>query len=123
MRVLIIEDDKYLRMGLAELLELRDHEPLTAINGRDGVDIAIQSQPDIIFCDATMPVLDGYETLLEIRNNPQIADIPFVLLTGKAPDTVWKKFKEAGADHWLSKPFAYEDMFGIIDSYRPNDGH
>jgi CheY-like chemotaxis protein len=123
MRVLIIEDDEQLRMGLAELLELKDHEPLTAANGRAGVDIAIQNQPDIIFCDATMPVLDGYETLLEIRNTPQIADTPFVLFTGNTPDKVWEKFKDAGANHWLSKPFAYEDMFNIIDSYRPNIGN
>lgn len=119
MRVLIIEDDEFLRMGIAEILELQDHEPLQAKNGQEGLETAIQTQPDIIFCDVQMPLMGGYDTLLEIRNHPQVADTPFILLTGTTPDGAWKKFKEAGADDWLTKPFAYEDMLAIIDSYRP----
>jgi len=119
MRVLIIDDNEQLRMGIAEILELKDHEPLVAADGLQGVEIAIQFQPDIIFCDMQMPVLDGYETLREMRNNPKTANIPFIILTGKSLSDELSKIKEAGFDDWLSKPFAYEDLFAIIDSYRP----
>ena len=119
MRVLIIDDNEQLRMGIAEILEIKDHEAIVASNGQQGVEIAIHSQPDIIFCDMQMPIMGGYETLLEIRRNPITAKIPFIMLTGNNVSGELRRFKEAGVNDWLSKPFAYEALFAIIDSYRP----
>ena len=119
MRVLIIDDNEQLRSGIAEMLEIKGHEALVAANGQLGIEIAIQSLPDIIFCDMQMPVMDGYETLHELRKNPKTANIPFIILTGTALSGEMKKFEEAGVDAWLNKPFSNADLFAIIDSYRP----
>jgi len=117
MRVLIIDDNEELVVGIAEILELKDHQPYTATSGQDGVEIAIETQPDIIFCDMQMPVMDGYETLCELRNHPTTAQIPFILLTGTAMAHAWDKFEEAGANNWMEKPFDYDVFFDLIDSY------
>ncbi len=119
MRVLIIDDNEELATGIAEILELEGYEPFTATNGEDGVEIAIRTQPQIIFCDIQMPIMDGYETLCEIRNHPVTANIPFILLSGRTMTDSWAKFEEAGANSWLQKPFAYDVLFNIIDSYHP----
>jgi len=117
MRVLVIDDNKELAVGIAEMLEIKDHEPLVAINGQQGLEIAIQTLPDIIFCDVQMPVMDGYETLCEIRNHPETANTPFILLTGRVLTDSWDKYEAAGANSWLEKPFGYDVLFNIIDSY------
>jgi CheY-like chemotaxis protein len=117
MRVLIIDDNEPLRLGIVEVLEIKEYDPLMASNGQEGLEIAIEYQPDIIFCDMKMPMMNGYETLVEIRNNPTTANIPFVLLTGETLADSWDTFVDAGANDWLGKPFSYDDFFAIIDSY------
>ena len=119
MRVLIVEDDDNLRMDIAEILELENHEAITAANGQEGLEKTIETQPDLIFCDMNMPIMDGHDMLLAVRNNPTIADIPIIILTGNSTPGVWEKLKAAGANDWLSKPFAHTDLLAIIDSYRP----
>jgi CheY-like chemotaxis protein len=118
MRILIIEDDDNLRRDIAEILELENHEPLTAANGQEGIDTAIQSQPDLIFCDVMMPIMDGIEVLRTIRNNPQIAQIPVILLTGRNVRDLREKI-DIDINHILTKPFAHRDMIAMIDSFRP----
>ena len=119
MRVLVIDDNEELAVGIAEILQIKDHEPYTATNGQEGLEIAIANQPDIIFCDMQMPIMDGYETLCEIRRHPATANTPFILLTGRILTNSWEKFEAAGANSWLEKPFAYDIFFNIIDSYHP----
>ena len=77
-KVVLIEDDTVLRENTAELLELSGYEVATAPNGKIGVEIVINTLPDIIICDIMMPELDGYGVLETLVRNDTTKYIPFI---------------------------------------------
>jgi CheY-like chemotaxis protein len=83
-KILVIEDETILREEVAEWLTLEDYEAITAENGMAGLEAAFRLRPDLIACDITMPLLDGYGVLLELNTNPATADIPFIFVTARA---------------------------------------
>ncbi|GAB5490301.1 MAG: hypothetical protein Phog2KO_05160 [Phototrophicaceae bacterium] len=81
-KILLIDDDLTLRHVLADVLSLGGYEILTADNGNDGVEIAMQTSLDLIICDYKMPEMDGYEVIVELQKNQDTAQIPIILATG-----------------------------------------
>lgn len=114
--ILIIEDNKDIREGTAEILELADYEVLQAENGKQGVELAGKHIPDLILCDIMMPELDGYGVLHLLGKNPQTAGIPFIFLTAKTERQDMRKGMEMGADDYLTKPFDDVELFNAIES-------
>lgn len=112
--ILVIEDDDRVRENIVDLLEAEEYQALSARNGLEGVERAIQYVPDLIICDVMMPELDGYGVLEAIRKQEATATIPFVFLTAKAekPDT--RKGMELGADDYLTKPFTLDELLKAI---------
>ncbi|MFY0601409.1 MAG: response regulator [Cyclobacteriaceae bacterium] len=104
-KILVIEDSDEMRDNIAELLELSNYEVSQAANGKEGVKLAISELPDLIICDIMMPVMDGYEVLYLISQNPSTSAIPFIFLTAKAEKTDFRKGMNLGADDYLTKPF------------------
>ena len=76
--ILLIEDDAFIRESTAELLTLTGYAVHTAENGKIGVETALATRPDLVICDITMPVLDGYGVLHIFNQNPQLAGVPFI---------------------------------------------
>ena len=83
-RILIIEDELEMLRNLTTILRLEKFRPLSAENGRLGVDLAKKQKPDLILCDVTMPDLDGYGVIAALRADPETVTIPFIFLTAKA---------------------------------------
>ena len=79
--LLLIEDNQEIRENTAEILELSMYKVLTAPNGKEGVEKAMEHKPDLIICDIMMPVLDGYGVLHAIHRNDQLKNIPFIFYT------------------------------------------
>lgn len=77
-KILVIDDNLHVRENIAEILELANYEVSTAINGKEGVLKAKQSNPDVIVCDIMMPELDGYGVLYLLSKNPETSSIPFI---------------------------------------------
>lgn len=115
-RVLLIEDNEDIRESTAEILELADYEVLTADNGKTGVELAQQHQPELILCDIMMPELDGYGVLFMLNKNPETSAIPFIFLTAKAERPDMRKGMEMGADDYLTKPFDDVELLNAIES-------
>ena len=113
-KVLIIEDEDFIRENIAELLEIEDFEVETAINGMQGLQQAKKSIPDLILCDVMMPKLDGYQVLTELRKQPETANIPFIFLTAKAERTDLRQGMNLGADDYLTKPCSSEELLEAI---------
>ena len=80
----MIEDNEIMRENTAEILELANYEVVTARNGKEGVQQAGQTIPDLIICDIMMPELDGYGVLHMLGKDERTASIPFIFLTAKA---------------------------------------
>ncbi|NML41861.1 response regulator [Chitinophaga sp. G-6-1-13] len=115
-KILLIEDNKDIRDNLAEILELANYHVLTASNGKEGVTIALEQQPDLIVCDIMMPVLDGYGVLHMLHKNESLRPIPFIFLTAKTERTDVRKGMEMGADDYITKPFEGAELLSAIES-------
>lgn len=113
-RILVIDDDMATRLQITRLLELEGHDVTNAENGLLGVESALENTPDIVVCDIMMPVLDGYGTLLKMREHPATRLIPFIFLTAKAQLDDLRKGMELGADDYLTKPLNPTSLFNSI---------
>ena len=116
-KILLIEDSDDIRETTAEILELANYEVVTAVNGKDGVEKAIQNRPDIVICDIMMPVLDGYGVLHIFNQNPDLQGIPFIFLTAKTERTDFRKGMEMGADDYVTKPFRFAVLLARIRAH------
>jgi CRP-like cAMP-binding protein/CheY-like chemotaxis protein len=115
-KILLIEDNKDVRENTAEILELAQYTVVTAVNGKEGVELAKKEKPDLIICDIMMPVLDGHGALHLLSKNEETAGIPFIFLTAKAERGDFRKGMEMGADDYLTKPFDDVELLNAIES-------
>ncbi len=115
-KILLIEDNADIRENTAEILELPGYKVITAENGKQGVELAIEHKPDLIICDILMPVLDGYGVLHAIHKNEGIKNTPFIFLTAKTERSDFRKGMELGADDYITKPFDGTELLNAVDS-------
>ena len=115
-KILLIEDNQDVRQNTAEILSLAQYQVLTAVNGKEGVELAQKEKPDLIICDIMMPVLDGHGALHLLSKNEETAGIPFIFLTAKAERSDFRKGMEMGADDYLTKPFDDVELLNAIES-------
>lgn len=113
-KILIIEDQPQMRRNLATILEMESFEVLTAENGRRGVELALASKPDLVICDVMMPELDGYGVLKALRTEKDTATLPFIFLTAKGEKSDHREGMNSGADDYLAKPVAREDLLAAV---------
>jgi two-component system sensor histidine kinase/response regulator len=115
-KILVIEDETILREEVAEWLTLEGYETITAENGMAGLEAAFRLRPDLIVCDITMPLLDGYGVLLELNTNPATADIPFIFVTARAAHEDMRRGMDLGADDYLTKPFSRLELLNAVQT-------
>jgi CRP/FNR family transcriptional regulator, cyclic AMP receptor protein len=120
--ILIIEDNDDIRENVAEILMLSDYKVLMAPNGKDGIEAAQKNQPDLIICDIMMPGIDGYGVLHVLHKDPATQNIPFIFLTSKSERSDFRSAMEMGADDYITKPFAGNELLNAIESrFRKGD--
>lgn len=105
--ILIVEDDAELANYLASSFE-EEYSVTLAANGLEGMNKAIDLQPDLIISDVMMPEMDGTQMSKALKNNIETSHIPIILLTARASDTHMIEGYESGADMYVTKPFAIE---------------
>lgn len=115
-KILVIEDEIFIRENLIELLEIEGFEAEGAENGNLGVELARAYQPDLILCDVMMPELDGYGVLTTLRQDSATAAIPFMFLTASADRTNLQKIREMGISEYILKPFNIDQFLAAIAS-------
>ncbi|MBD2178775.1 EAL domain-containing protein [Pseudanabaena sp. FACHB-1998] len=114
--ILVIEDVEALREEIMETLSYEGFDVLGAENGVVGVQIAKTFVPDLIICDIAMPELDGYGTLVTLRQEPKTSMIPFIFLTAMTEKADMRQAMQLGADDYLTKPFTSAELLGAISS-------
>jgi len=117
-RVLVVEDDSAIREALVEVLGDAGYEPVTAADGRTGLRLAAeQDEPCAILLDWRMPVLDGSEFLIRLRQLPRGREFPVILSTGDRSATLVEiEHQVAGV---LSKPFDLDALLGLLGRVAP----
>jgi CheY-like chemotaxis protein len=113
--VLLVDDDARNIFALSSVLERRGMRVLTAVTGKEAVEL-VQATPDlaIVLMDIMMPEMDGYETTALIRRNPKFRRLPIIALTAKAMKGDREKCLEAGASDYLAKPVNTDQLLSAL---------
>ena len=115
-KILIAEDEPDIRDLVAFTLRFAGYEVVTCSNGEEAVELAYKELPDLILLDVRMPRLTGYDACKKIKENLQLKDIPVVFLSAKGQETEIQSGMEAGAEEYLLKPFAPDQLTDRVRS-------
>ncbi len=104
MKILVVDDEDNIRRLISYNLTMDGHQIILANNGKECLE-KVKEKPDLILLDVMMPEMNGLETCLRLKNDPQTKLIPVFMLTAKSQlNNVEKAFK-AGANDYITKPF------------------
>lgn len=109
-KILIAEDERDIRDLVAFTLRFAGYEVFTASNGEEALEIAPKVNPDLILMDVRMPRMTGYEACKAMKANAELKDIPVVFLSAKGQENEIQQGLEAGAEKYLLKPFAPDNL-------------
>jgi two-component system response regulator MprA len=112
MRLLVVDDDPSVREALALVLDLNGFEVETAADGREAIRTLAQESPDAVILDVLMPGIDGLEVCRRMRASGD--STPVLMLTARAEVSERVAGLEAGADDYLAKPFAREELIARL---------
>ena len=112
MKVLIAEDDKHIREGLADVLAGEGYETILAADGQAALDAYKTQRPDLICLDIMMPLMDGYDVCREIRREDPA--IPVIFISAKSEEIDRVVGLELGADDFIMKPFGVREVIARI---------
>ena len=104
--ILIADDDEDLRLLVQVTLENPTYRILTAVDGSQALETLNQQRPDLLIIDWMMPGLDGYEAVIQLRQNPCTATIPVVMLTAKDGLEAQEQMASLALAGYLVKPFS-----------------
>jgi two-component system, OmpR family, alkaline phosphatase synthesis response regulator PhoP len=113
-KVLVVDDEVYILHILDFSLGAEGYEVVTAANGEQAIEKAINEKPDLIVMDIMMPKLDGYETCKRLKEMPETKSIPILLLTAKGRDVDRQKGFDVGADDYITKPFSPNKLINRV---------
>jgi diguanylate cyclase (GGDEF)-like protein len=113
-RVLVVDDDPDLRAMTTLILE-PGYEVLEAADGEAAIAIARAERPDLILMDQYMPRLDGLGALEQLRSDPSTGDIPVILVSARADESIRVRGLDLGAVDFLAKPFSEQELRARLD--------
>ncbi|HLF74564.1 MAG TPA: response regulator [Anaerolineales bacterium] len=109
-KILIAEDERDIRDLVAFTLRFAGHEVFAASNGEEAVDLAPKVNPDLILMDVRMPRMTGYEACRLLKANAELKDVPVMFLTARGQESEIQQGFDAGAEEYLLKPFATDQL-------------
>lgn len=112
--VLVCDDDRTIQSVIRTLLEAAGFRVLTAQNVLQGIGLARRERPDLILMDILMPNLDGTTASDLLREIPELASIPVVLLSALPREEIAERMRETGAVAFLEKPFRRKQLLDVV---------
>jgi two-component system cell cycle response regulator DivK len=120
-RILVVEDQEDNRIILRRLLSNAGYDLIEAVNGEDGVALALSTRPDLILMDIQLPAMDGYEATRCIKSNAELKSIPVIAVTSYALSGDEAKARAAGCDAYVAKPFSPRQLLAKVREYLPTE--
>lgn len=115
-KILVVDDEPDIVTLIKSRLEANGYDVVSAYNGKDGLEKAEESQPDMILLDLMMPIMDGYEAGQKLKENPKTKNIPIILFTAASAEEVAKKGAETiEAIDYVVKPFDDAALLFLIN--------
>ncbi len=113
-KIMFIDDDPMVLRMAGFIIKKCGCQILTADCGKQGLNTATEQQPNIIFVDAEMPEMNGFEVISQLKADSSVADIPVYLMSGTVTDEIKLKAKQLGAVDTVEKPLKPEIIIGIV---------
>ncbi|MCS7089620.1 MAG: response regulator [Verrucomicrobiota bacterium] len=113
-KILSVDDSKTIRMLVAKAFRPYDCIVLEAGNGEEGLAVAQRERPDLIILDVTMPIMDGVTMLSKLKEDPDLKQIPVVMLTAESGRDNVMHIARLGARDYLVKPFKEDQLLAKI---------
>jgi DNA-binding response OmpR family regulator len=118
--ILLIDDDVTLLELLAEHLQMAGYQPIVAEDGRRGLRLAVETEPDLVILDVMMPVIDGWEVCNRLREN---SSVPIIMLTAKGQEVDKLRGFRLGVDDYVTKPFSFAELVARVGAILARAGH
>ena len=115
-RILIVDDDEDILLIVQTILANAGYSVLVARNGREGVDLALETKPDLILLDVMMPELSGWEVCTTLKNAPETRQTPIAMMTVKSEIRDLITGMQVGANDYLTKPFTRRKLLETVRS-------
>ena len=115
-RILVVEDERDLQKVLGSALRHAGHEVLSALNGRDGLQLARDQGPDLVILDLMLPELSGIEVCKALKGDPRTEGIAIIMLTARGDEGDRVTGFELGAEDYVVKPFSIRELLLRIDA-------
>lgn len=112
-RVLVVENNPDMNAYIADALSAH-YRVMSAFNGKDGLAQALAQHPDLILSDLMMPEMDGEQLVTALRNHPEMADVPIMMLTAKNDEALSIQLFKLGIHAYLSKPFSLDELLARV---------
>ena len=119
-KILVVDDDPNIVRTLRDRLERNGYEVLTASNGREGLEMALQDKPDVVLLDIIMPIMDGHEMLEALRRQPFGEEPSVIMFTARSQKQDISRANAAGIDDYVVKPFDLGELLERIESVVEN---
>jgi len=115
-KVLLVEDDDYVRQLVSLILRARGYSVVEAVNGRDALDKLTEGEVKMVITDLGMPQMDGIEFIRELRKKPAYRALPVVVLTSEFQEYRKREAEQAGISGWLAKPFIPRQLMYAVEN-------
>jgi CheY-like chemotaxis protein len=115
LKALVVEDEEDIKQLLFEELEDKGYQVLEAGNGEIALQRVSEEIPDIISADVFMPVMDGLDLIMRLKENPETSGIPVVMVTVMNARATEAKARELVVEHYLTKPWEPGELDLILD--------
>ena len=113
-KILAVDDERHILRLVQINLEKAGYDVVTGSNGREALEMVASESPDLVVMDVMMPEMDGFEALKQLKENPETAEIPVIMLTAKAQDADVFHGWQSGADLYLTKPFNPMELLTFV---------
>lgn len=116
-KILLVEDEKNIILGVKTCLELVNYKAVVVQDGEKAIEAAVKEQPHLVLLDLMLPKVDGFEVCRQLKSREETKHIPVIVLTAKTAEEDREKARAAGADSYMTKPFRPEELWQEIKRF------
>ena len=116
-KVLVVDDSSTVLMMQRMVLSKHAYEVVTAANGEDAIQVAVREKPDLILMDVIMPKMDGFEACRRIRQEPDVQNVPIIMVTTRGEALNMEKGYESGCNDYVTKPINPAELLTKVRDY------
>ncbi len=122
-KILVIEDDDSIRLGLEDTLRAKGYQVEATARGDLGLERALVMQPDLIVLDIMLPDMDGFEVCRRLKSNKErLAEVPVIILSARGAELDRVRGLELGADDYVTKPFSLMELLARVTAVLRRSG-